>query len=288
MQKKSVKLPNQSMKQRAKPFRTTGRTNMPFPKLFDLTDKVAIVTGSTKGIGRAIAEALSQAGAKVVISSRKADKCEQVAEAISGNGGSAIAVPCNISHKQDLQALVDRTIDHWGRIDVLVCNAAVNPYYGPLAEIPDDAYDKIMETNVRSNLWLCNMVLPQMAKRRDGAVIIVSSIGGLKGNDKLGAYGLSKAADMQLARNLAVEWGRSNIRVNCIAPGLVRTDFARTLWENPDAHARALASYPIGRLGEPEDIAGVALLLAAPAGSFVTGQTIVVDGGTTIGSGGYT
>ncbi len=261
---------------------------MPYPQLFDLTGKVAIVTGSTKGIGKSIAETLSHAGAKVVISSRKADKCEQVADDIKGNGGEAIPVPCNISHKQDLQALIDRTIDHWGRIDVLVCNAAVNPYYGPLAEISDDAYDKIMETNVRSNLWLCNMVLPQMAERRDGAVIIVSSIGGLKGNDKLGAYGLSKAADMQLARNLAVEWGRSNIRVNCIAPGLVRTDFARTLWENPDAHARALASYPIGRLGEPEDIAGVALMLAAPAGSFITGQTIVVDGGTTIGSGGYT
>lgn len=257
---------------------------MTFAKLFDLSGKVAIVTGSTKGIGKAIAEIFSEAGAKVTISSRKADMCEQVAGAINAGGGKALSQPCNISRKEELRALVDATLNEWGRIDILVCNAAVNPYYGPLAEITDEAYDKIMDTNVKSNLWLCNMVLPQMAERRDGAVIIVSSIGGLKGNDKLGAYGLSKAADMQLARNLAVEWGNSNVRANCIAPGLVRTDFAKTLWEDPQAHARAVASYPIGRLGEPEDIAGAALYLASPAGSFVTGQTIVVDGGTTIGS----
>ncbi|MCH8239467.1 MAG: SDR family oxidoreductase [Proteobacteria bacterium] len=256
--------------------------------LFDLSGKVAVVTGSTKGIGRAIAEAFAQAGAKVVISSRKEDKCNEVASAINDAGGCSIAVPCNISHKQQLQALVEATLEEWGQIDVLVCNAAVNPYYGPLADIPEDAYDKIMDTNVKSNLWLCNMVIPQMAERKDGAVIIVSSISGLKGNDRLGAYALSKAADMQLARNLAVEWGHANIRVNCIAPGLVRTDFARALWEDPEANAQALASYPIGRLGEPEDIAGAALFLAAPAGSFVTGHTLVVDGGNTIASGRYT
>jgi len=257
-------------------------------RLFDLSGKVAVVTGSTKGIGKAIAEAFAQSGARVVISSRKQDKCDEVAAQIKGAGGEALAVACNISHKEQLQNLVETTIDTWQRIDILVCNAAVNPYYGPLAEIPDDAYDKIMNTNVKSNLWLCNMVMPQMAARQQGSVIIVSSIGGLKGNDKLGAYGLSKAADMQLARNLAVEWGHANIRTNCIAPGLVRTDFARALWEDPEANARAIASYPIGRLGEPEDIAGAALFLAAPAGSFVTGQTLVVDGGTTIGSGRYT
>lgn len=261
---------------------------MDIKALFDLTGKVAIVTGSTKGIGKAIAEGFAQAGAKVVVSSRKEDKCAQVAGAINAAGGEAAAIACNISRTEELQALVDKTMEKWGRIDVLVCNAAVNPYYGPLAEISEEAYDKIMDTNVKCNLWLCNMVLPQMAERNDGAVIIVSSIGGLKGNDKLGAYGLSKAADMQLARNLAVEWGHANIRVNCIAPGLVRTDFARALWEDPAANARAVASYPIGRLGEPEDIAGAALFLAAPAGSFVTGQTLVVDGGTTIGSGRYT
>jgi NAD(P)-dependent dehydrogenase (short-subunit alcohol dehydrogenase family) len=256
--------------------------------LFDLAGKVAIVTGSTKGIGRAIAEAFAGAGAKVVISSRKEDKCREVAGAISQAGHEAIALPCNSSHHDQLRALVDATLANWGRIDVLVCNAAVNPYYGPLAGIPESAYDKIMDTNVKSNLWLCNMVIPQMAERRDGAVIIVSSIGGLKGHTKLGAYGLSKAANMELARNLAVEWGPANIRVNCIAPGLVKTDFARALWENPEALARAVAAHPLGRLGEPEDIAGAALFLAAPAGKFVTGQTLIIDGGNTIGGGGYT
>lgn len=257
---------------------------MDIKTLFSLEGKVALITGSTKGIGLSIAEAFCQAGAKVVISSRKEDMCNQVAAKIKDAGGDAIAVPCNISHKEQLQALVNKTLEEWGRIDVLVCNAAVNPYYGPLAEITEEAYDKIMDTNVKSNLWLCNMVLPQMAERKDGAVIIVSSIGGLKGNAKLGAYGLSKAADMQLARNLAVEWGHANIRANCIAPGLVQTDFAKALWDNPDGLKRAIASYPIGRLGEPEDIAGAAVFLATQAGSFVTGQTLVVDGGTTIGS----
>lgn len=261
---------------------------MSIHQLFDLTGQVAVVTGSTKGIGKAIAIAFAEAGARVVISSRKEDQCNEVASAINASGGEAIAVPCNISHHDQLRALTDATLKKWDRIDVLVCNAAVNPYYGPLAEIPDDAYDKIMDTNVKSNLWLCNMVIPQMAERKDGAVIIVSSIGGLKGNDKLGAYGLSKAADMQLARNLAVEWGHANIRANCIAPGLVRTDFAKALWEDPKANAQAIASYPIGRLGEPQDIAGAALFLASPAGSFVTGHTLVVDGGSTIGSARYT
>ncbi len=255
--------------------------------LFDLSGQVAVVTGSTKGIGKAIAEGFAQAGAKVVISSRKADKCAEVASAIEAGGGQAIAVPCNVSHKQDLQALVEATMKKWNRIDVLVCNAAVNPHYGPLADISDEAYDKIMDTNVKSNLWLCNMVIPQMAGRKDGAVIIISSIGGLKGNDKLGVYGLSKAAEMQLARNLAVEWGHANIRVNCIAPGLVKTDFAKTLWQNPEAAERVIATYPIGRLGEPQDIAGAALLLATPAGSFITGQTLIVDGGSMIGTGRY-
>jgi NAD(P)-dependent dehydrogenase (short-subunit alcohol dehydrogenase family) len=256
-------------------------------EMFDLTGKVAIVTGATKGIGKAIAEALAGAGARVVISSRKAAMCDQVAAAINGDGGTAIAVPCNISSLDDLRRLVDATLDAWGRIDVLVCNAAVNPYYGPMAEVPESAYDKTMDTNVKSNLWLCNMAIPNMAERRDGVVILVSSISGLKGHDKLGIYALSKAADFQLVRNLAVEWGHANIRVNCIAPGLVRTDFARRLWEDPAAHDRAVAGYPLGRLGEPEDIAGAALFLAAPTGAFMTGQVLVIDGGVTIASGRY-
>jgi len=256
--------------------------------LFDLSGKVAVVTGSTKGIGRAITETLAAAGARVVVSSRKADACDVVAAAINdAGGGEAMAIPCNVSDHGDLRDLVDRTMAAWGRIDVLVCNAAVNPYYGPMAGVPEDAYDKTMDTNVKSALWLCNLVLPQMAERRDGAVIIVSSIGGLKGHDKLGIYGLAKAANMQLARNLAVEWGPHNIRANCIAPGIVKTDMARGLWEDPAVHDAAVSAYPLGRLGEPADIAGAALLLASRAGNWITGQTIVIDGGVTITAGRY-
>ena len=261
---------------------------MSLEDLFGLKDKVAVITGSTKGIGKAIAEAFAAAGAKVVISSRKQEACDAVAAAIVEAGGTAIATACNVSDRDQLRALTDRTIAEWGRIDTLVCNAAVNPYFGPLSEIPESAYDKIMDTNVKSNLWLCNMVIPQMAERGDGSVIIVSSIGGLKGHDKLGAYALSKAADLQLAHNLAVEWGRRNIRVNCIVPGLVRTDFARALWEDPKTYAQAIESYPLGRIGEPDEIAGTAVYLASRAGSFVTGQGLVVDGGSTISGGRYT
>jgi NAD(P)-dependent dehydrogenase (short-subunit alcohol dehydrogenase family) len=255
--------------------------------LFDLTGKVAVVTGSTKGIGKAIAEALAAFGAKVVISSRKAPVCEEVAGTIRAAGGEAAAIPCNISRLPELDRLVQATIRQWGKIDILVCNAAVNPYYGPMAEVPEDAYDKIMDTNVKSNLWLCNKVLPGMAERKDGAVIIVSSIGGLKGHGKLGVYGLSKAADFQLARNLAVEWGRHNIRANCIAPGIIRTDFAKALWQDPQIYAQAVSTYPLGRIGEPHEVAGVAVMLAGKAGSFISGQVIVVDGGSTIAGGSY-
>ncbi len=257
------------------------------PDLFSLHGQVAVVTGASKGIGRAIAEAMAAAGAKMVISSRKGDACEDVAGAITAAGGEAFALACNIAHKGDLQGLVDRTLEHWGRIDTLVCNAAVNPYFGPLAEIPDEAYDKTMNANLRSNLGLCNMVIPQMVPRGGGAVVLLSSIAGLKGHGSLGVYALSKAAAMQLARNLAVEWGRSNVRVNTIAPGLVRTDMARALWDDPDRLALALESYPLGRIGDPEDIAGAAVFLASRAGNFMTGQTLVIDGGTTVMGGRY-
>ncbi len=253
--------------------------------MFDLSGKVALITGSSRGIGRAIAERMAEFGAKVVISSRKAAPCEEVAAAINAKGGSAIAHAASISDRAALQGLVDRTLAEWGRIDVLVCNAAVNPYYGPLLDIGDDAFDKIMASNVRSNLWLCAMVIPQMAARNDGAVIVVSSIAGLKGNTNLGAYGISKAADMQLVRNLAVEWGPHNVRVNALAPAIIRTDFARKLWEDPAIYAKATRGYPLRRIGEPDEVAGAAIFLASSAGAFVTGQTIVIDGGMTIGGG---
>jgi NAD(P)-dependent dehydrogenase (short-subunit alcohol dehydrogenase family) len=250
--------------------------------IFDLSGKVAIITGSTKGIGRAIAEELARAGAKVVISSRKAEACAEVADAIKGEGLEATGIACHIGKREDVEHLVAETKNQYGQIDILVCNAAVNPTYGPMAKLTDDAFTKVIDSNVRSSVWLCNLVLPDMAARKDGSVIIVSSIGGLKGSLNLGMYAISKAADFQLARNLAVEWGPHNIRVNCIAPGIVRTDFARTLWENKEILAHAEASTPLRRVGNPEDIAGAAVFLASSASSWMTGQTIVIDGGITI------
>jgi NAD(P)-dependent dehydrogenase (short-subunit alcohol dehydrogenase family) len=251
--------------------------------MFDLTGQVAVVTGSTKGIGRAIAEELARAGAKVVISSRRGDACEEVAAAIVKKGHEAIAIPCHIGRRGDCEALIAKTREKWGRIDTLVCNAAINPYYGPMTGLSDEVFNKVMETNVRSNLWLANLVRPEMAARRGGgSIIIVSSIGGLKGTEILGIYALSKAADMQLARNLAVEWGPDDIRVNCIAPGLVKTDFARALWEDPELRKGSEDRTALRRLGEPEDISGAAVFLASRAGRWITGQTIVIDGGRTI------
>ena len=249
---------------------------------FDLAGKIVIVTGSTRGIGRSIAQHMARAGAKVVISSRKAEACAQVAKAINDAGGDAIAIAANIGDKAQLENLVGETRRHYGRIDVLVCNAASNPYYGPMAGMSDDAFNKILQNNIVSNHWLANLVLPEMAQRKDGAIIIVSSIGGLKGTSVLGAYAISKAADMQLARNLAMEWGPHNIRVNCIAPGLVKTDFARALWENPEVLNRYESQTPLRRIGEPDDIGAIAVFLASRAAAFVTGQTIVADGGVTI------
>ncbi len=256
--------------------------------LFDLTGQVAVITGSTRGIGKAIAMRMAEHGAKVVISSRKGDVCDEVAAEINAQHPGeprAFAIPCNISHKEHLQALVDGTNALLGRIDTLVCNAAVNPYFGPSIDCPDDAFEKIMQCNVKSNFWLCNMVLPQMKQRRDGSIIIVSSIGGLKGSEILGAYAISKAADFQLARNLAVEYGPYNIRANAIAPGLIRTDFARALWENPDILKASTATTPLRRIGEPDEIAGAAVFLASKAGAFTTGHGFVIDGGQTIGGG---
>ncbi len=252
--------------------------------LFDLTGKVAIITGSSRGIGKAIAERMAQHGAKVVISSRKAGPCEEVAAAINAaeGEGTAIAVPANISSKEDLQRVVDEARKAFGKVDIVVCNAASNPYYGPMAGIADDQFRKILDNNIVSNHWLINMVIPEMIERKDGAVIIVSSIGGLRGSPVIGAYNISKAADFQLARNLAHEYGKHGIRVNCIAPGLIKTDFAKALWDNPETLKRSTETVPLRRIGEPDEIAGAAVFLASAAGTFMTGQAVVVDGGATI------
>jgi NAD(P)-dependent dehydrogenase (short-subunit alcohol dehydrogenase family) len=249
---------------------------------FDLTDKVAIITGSSRGIGRSIAETMAGLGAKVVISSRRAEACESVAAAIRGRGGEAAVIACNVSRKSEVEALVAGTLAHYGRIDILVCNAAVNPVFGPLVQLSDEAFDKIMGANVKSNIWLANLVIPGMAARGGGAVVLISSIGGLRGSDVLGAYGMSKAADFALARALAVEWGPRNVRVNCVAPGLVKTDFARALWEDEARLATRTARTPLRRIGLPEEIGSIAAFLASPAASFITGEIIVADGGLTI------
>jgi len=249
---------------------------------FSLDNTVAIVTGSSRGIGRSIAEHCAALGAKVVVSSRKADACEAVAAGIKGKGGKATVIPCNISRKNEVEALITGTVKQYGGIDILVCNAAVNPYFGPLAGISDEQFDKIMASNIKSNLWLANLAIPHMVARGGGSVIIVSSIGGIRGSGMLGAYGISKAADFSLARSLAVEWGPKNVRVNCIAPGLVKTDFARALWEDEANVAKRNAATPLRRIGMPDEIGGVAAFLAGPAASFITGQVIVADGGVTI------
>ena len=252
------------------------------PSLFDLKGKVALVTGATRGIGKSIAEELARAGAKVAICSRKAEACELVRSELENSGFEVLAQPCNVSHKEELQALVDATAAKWGGIDIVVANAASNPYYGPLTEISDDAFDKILANNLKSVLWLAAMTLPGMAARGGGSFIVVGSIGGILANTVIGAYGISKAADHHLVRNLAAEWGPKNVRVNAIAPGLIKTEFARALWEDEKRRAQRIEVTPLRRLGEPRDIGGIAVFLASPAAAFITGQCIVADGGVTI------
>ena len=253
--------------------------------LFDMTGQVAVITGSSRGIGRAIAEEMAEHGAKVVISSRKLDVCEEVAAAINAKhgAGTAIAIAANISSKESLQQLVTQTRAAFGKITALVCNAASNPYYGPMADISDEQFAKILTNNIVANNWLVSMVVPEMIERGQGSVTIISSIGGIRASTTIGAYCVSKAADMQLARNLAHEYGPSGVTVNCIAPGLIKTDFAKALWDDPATLKRSTATAALRRIGEPEEIAGAAVFLASRAGAFTTGQTIVIDGGVTSG-----
>ena len=250
--------------------------------LFDLTGKVALITGSTKGIGKSMAEELARAGAKVVISSRKAEACQAVGEEFQKQGYEVLARPCNVSRKEELQALAEATLAKWGRIDIAIANAAANPYYGPLTQIPDEMFDKTYLNNVKSVLWLAAITFPGMAERGGGCFISIGSIGGLKANTVIGAYGISKAADHHLVRNLAAEWGPKNIRVNAIAPGLIKTDFARALWEDEKRRTEREKLTPLRRLGVPRDIGGIAVFLASDAAAFITGQTIVADGGVTV------
>ena len=253
--------------------------------MFDLTGKSAIITGSSKGIGKSIAMQMALHGAKVVVSSRKADVCQETAdeinEACKDTDGEAIVIPCNISDKTALQMLVEETRNQFEQIDIFVCNAATKPFFGSMMDIPDDAFDKVMNNNIKSNHSLCQMVIPEMRERKDGSIIVVSSIGGLQASTVIGTYNISKAADIMLVKNLAAEFGPDNVRTNAIAPGLFRTDFARALWENPEILKQSTASCPLRRIGEPDEIGGAAVFLASSAGSFVNGHTLVIDGGST-------
>jgi NAD(P)-dependent dehydrogenase (short-subunit alcohol dehydrogenase family) len=255
--------------------------------IFRLDGRNALITGSSRGIGKAIAEMFANLGAKVIISSRKEEACRETADGINArHPGAAIAIPASIGSKADLQHLAERAIASLGTIDILVLNAASNPFYGSLSKISDDQFRKTLENNLLANHWLIQMLAPAMIEQRHGSIILISSTGGTRGSNTVGAYTISKAADFQLARNMAVELGPHGIRVNCIAPGLVRTDFAREIWENPETLAVAVAGTPLGRIAEPTEVAGAAAFLASEAGRFVHGQTIVVDGGATITIGG--
>lgn len=250
--------------------------------LFDLSGKVALITGSSRGIGRAIAEHMARHGATVIVSSRTQSECDEVAGTINRDGGHALAIAADVGKRDQLEHLVSECIKRCDRIDVLVCNAATNTHFGPLAKATDEAFDKIMSVNVRSVWQLCNMVIPQMAERRDGAVIITSSIAAVMGNPVIGLYGIAKSAVNALVRNLATEWGPSNVRVNAIAPGLVKTEFARALWSDEKLRAAREAATPLRRIGDPDDIAGIAVMFASRAGAFTTGQVLIADGGVTI------
>ena len=255
--------------------------------LFDLTGKAAIVTGASRGIGEAIARRLAQHGANVVISSRKIDACERVADDINQQQQrkAATAIACNISEKDQLQALIDKSVEAQGGLDIFVSNAAVNPFFGPSTEISDEQFEKVMSCNVKASHWLAQMTTPHMIARGGGSFIIISSIAAFIGSATLGAYGISKAADAQLARNLAVEFGPKNIRANCICPGVVKTYFAEALWKDPKVEAMMTGKLPLRRFGEPDDIAGAAVFLASPAGAWMTGQALTIDGGTLVGAG---
>lgn len=249
--------------------------------LFDLTGKTALLTGASKGMGLAMAKALAEHGATVVISARKQDQLDAAAAEINAMGkGKAHAVACNVGYKDQLQSLVDQTHSLAGKIDAVIGNAGVNPYYGPTSEIPDDAYDKTMKANVQSNLWLAKMVAPDMIEKGSGSMAFTSSIGAFKPSVMLGTYGMSKLALIGLVRNLAAEFGPKGLRFNAICPGLVRTEFARELWDNPDVEKRIKNDIPLRRLGEPEDFAGLAVYLASDASRYMTGQALTVCGGS--------
>ncbi len=263
---------------------SAGTVLMP-SALFELSGKVALITGATRGIGLAIAGEMAAAGARVIVSSNEPEACAAAAAALRARGLDAIGMACDVAEREQLGQLVAGALAQRQRIDILVCNAGIAPHAGPIADASDHDWDRTMTVNLRSMLWLTGLVIPAMARRRDGVVILTASLSSLRGNKSIGLYGLSKAGVAQLARNLAVEWGPANVRVNAISPGVIATEFARPLTDNATGLERRLSLTPLRRLGQPHEIAGVAVMLAAPAGAFITGQNLVVDGGTLISDG---
>ena len=259
---------------------------MDLSKLFDLSGRVALVTGGSKGIGKSMAGALAAHGATVVVSSRKIEQCEAACAEINEACGAdrAHAIAANAGRHDELEALVAKTRADHGPVDVVCGNAAVNPHYGPISEIPDSAYEKIMGTNVQSNLWLARLVVDDMIAKGTGSMMFTSSIGAFKASPTLGTYGMSKLALIGLVRNLALEYGPSGVRTNAICPGLIRTDFAKALWTDPAAEKRVNDDTPLRRLGEPDDLAGIAVYLASDAGRYMTGQALTVCGGVSMWS----
>lgn len=248
---------------------------------FDLNERVAIVTGASRGIGKAIAEAYAGAGAKVVLSSRKQDALDEAAETIRAGGGEAIGIAAHNGDKDALYALVEQTVKHYGRLDILVNNAATNPHFGSLLEAADSYWNKTIEVNLMGNVWLSQAAVKVMRANSGGKIINVASIVGLTPGRYQGIYSVTKAGVISLTKTLAVELGADNIQVNAIAPGLVQTKFAQALWGNPESLDHVLARTPAGRIGQPTDITGLALYLASAASNFTTGAVFVLDGGVT-------
>ncbi len=249
---------------------------------FDLSGKVAVLTGASKGIGEAIARAFAEAGAKVVVSSRKQEAVEAVAARIREAGGEATAIACHVGDAAARAALVEGAVATYGGIDILVNNAAANPVFGPALQVDEGAYDKIMEINLKAPFLLSKLVHPIMSERGGGVILNISSIGGLSPEPGLGIYSVSKAALISLTKVLAREWGPAGIRVNAIAPGLIKTKFSKTLWSNEEIADEVIGRLPLQRIGVPEDVASMALLLASDAGSYCTGGVYLVDGGHTV------
>jgi NAD(P)-dependent dehydrogenase (short-subunit alcohol dehydrogenase family) len=249
-----------------------------------LSGKVAIVTGASRGIGQSIAETLAQAGAKVVIASRKQEDLEKVAASIKEAGGESLPVAAHTGKKDTLTALVQKTVDTYGRLDILINNAATNPHFGTLLDAEDSLWQKTIEVNVMGNVWLCQAAVPHMRAAGGGKIVNIASIVGLNPGRFQGIYSATKAAVISLTKTLAMELGSENIQVNAIAPGLVQTKFAQVLWESESMMEVVKARTPLGRIGQPEEIAGLALWLSSPASSFTTGSVFVVDGGVTLGS----